>query len=259
MIKHLSYSSINHYLNCSRSWRYRYVNKLDEGKSEALLFGSAWHKMIGNMVNGTLDHMLAWRDGLTESLPDDIEDGQSWITNINLLGSRILAESEVRQHIKNLKPSYHEISTGEYAPYLEHKFEFTIPQVEVPVIGYIDMINEDMTPIDFKTSSRRWTQKRADNDLQATFYIAGMHSQGLIKSDQFPYPFEYHVFTKTKNPEVQVLRTYRTAEQVLELFELIKMVWDAMKSQMYLPNPNGWQCSEKYCSFWQHCEGGAKK
>ena len=51
MVDHLSYSSIQNYLMCGRHWKYQYVDKVESDKSDALLFGSAWHKMI-NLVRG---------------------------------------------------------------------------------------------------------------------------------------------------------------------------------------------------------------
>ena len=132
--------------------------------------------------------------------------------------------------------------------------ELNIPNCPIPVVGYIDAIQHDMTPVDFKTAGRKWTQDKADHSLQATMYIAMMYANGLITS--LPAKFEFHIFTKTKNPEVQILKTWRDAQDLIELYNLIGIVWDAIEQGVFVPNSGTWLCSQKYCDFWDRCKGG---
>jgi len=238
MIDHLSYSSIQNYLMCQRHWRYRYIDQIKSEKNDALLFGSAWHKMI-NLVAGTLQPI---DEAFLESLDTSMQSEE----NYHAL-SRMSESTPIKAHLQGLEIKQSEL-----------KFELTIPQSELPIIGYIDAILEDGTPVDFKTSKRKWSQAQADKDLQATFYIAGMHKMGMIQTSDFPIKFEYHIFTKTKNPDVQVLETWRTVEDVLGLFNLIGVVSDSMRAGQHVPNPTTWKCSSNYCEFWELCKGGMK-
>lgn len=245
MIDHLSYSSISGYLQCSKHWKYRYIDKVPTESGDALLFGSAWHKMIGLVANGghlTQMSPNAWHKALMEidyELP--AQDGME----IQKLGERMLAVPEITTMIQGLQPRE-----------IEYKFEVHVPGVPVPLIGFIDMITQDGHIIDFKTSSRKWTQERADMDLQPTFYLAALNKLGLV---ELPATFRYMIFTKTKNPEVQIIDTTRTAADVLALYALVKEVWDAIEMGVYVPSGIGnWKCSSNYCEFWNLCEGGRK-
>ena len=242
MIDHLSYSAINHYLSCQRSYKHKYIDGIPVNQSEALAFGSAWHKMISLVVgSGTMTVNEAWSNPeIHKSF-----DWQSDMEYVNLANRMIESSREV---IVRLTP---------YKAMIDHKVEFTIPQCPVPIIGYIDMIDHDKVPVDFKTAGRKWTQQAADDSLQPTFYLAGLHAQGFIKSSDFPYKFRYMVFTKTKKPEVQILETTRTSSDVLALFDLIGRCWDAIEQGIWLPSGIGsWKCSSNYCDFWDRCQAG---
>jgi len=45
MIQHLSYSSVNKYRNCPRSWKLHYLEGIKKEDSEALIVGNLAHKI----------------------------------------------------------------------------------------------------------------------------------------------------------------------------------------------------------------------
>lgn len=249
MIDHLSYSSISGYLQCARHWRYRYIDRQPSPSSDALLFGSAWHKMIalvasgqGHLGKSTMSSLNAWHTVMTtmEELQDNpIADG------IQELGERLLDVPVIRATIQGLHPAH-----------LEYEIELHVPGLPVPVAGFIDMIDADGMAWDFKTAGKKWTQDQADASLQPTVYLAALQQSGLVS---LPAPFRYMIFTKTKSPDVQVLDTVRTAADVLAFYELAREVWRAIEAGIYVPNGIGsWKCSANYCEFWQLCEGGKR-
>jgi len=238
MIDHLSYSSISKYLKCGKQWKYRYLDKLQEESSDALLFGSAWHKLIRQHLEHDVTLADTWQEnalenGLTEEM--------------NLLGQKMLTSPDIVQTIQGLSINPES---------LEMKTELHIPGVSVPIVGYIDMIQKDGIPIDIKTSGKKWSQEQADASLQPTFYLAALEQLQMIK---LPATFRYIVFTKTKNPAVQILETTRTHEDVFALYGLVNEVWQAIQKEVFTPtDPANWWCHHKYCGFWDICEYGGK-
>ena len=176
--------------------------------------------MIGLVSGKTLSYQSLC-DIWTKALPLSHEGN---MYELDAIADKMLSTKSIQHHLQGLNIKQSEL-----------EFKMTIPQCEVPIIGYIDAILEDGTPVDFKTAARKWSQDKADSDLQATFYIAGMHKLGLVSIEDFPIKFEYHIFTKTKNPDVQVLETWRTAEDVLGLFGLVGVVWDAIQRDVFVP------------------------
>jgi len=251
-LTHLSYSSINYYLNCGKSWQFKYQQQLPERKNSNLIFGSAVHKTIQQHIQGEQDLRQSWRECWSKelALTPDIDWGTDNQTELFNYGVHLFSNEDVSGMVKSLKPL---IQNG--SPCMEVKIELNVPGVPVPVIGYIDLIQDSMIPVDFKTAGRSWSQEQADKELQATFYLAALNQAGLV---QFPAKFEYIVLVKNKTPKVQRFVTERSAADIFKLFNLIGEVYRAMTKDVFLPNPSGWSCSEKYCSFWAECEQGGK-
>lgn len=250
MIEHLSYSSISTYLLCPRSWRYRYIDKVETPVSPALVFGSAFHDALEAYVKdkeSPLAHHwnTAWK-AQTESR--DV----SWDKEpaaYDVLGIAMFSKEETVQVVDAIKP----LMINDY-PMIEERVELRVPGVPVPVIGFIDVIEKDGIPADFKTSARSWTQKRADDELQPTFYLAALNQLGFEMNPDLM--FRYYVFVKNaKKPALQIWETQRTAADLFWLFGLVRDVWGGIAREVFPPNPTTWKCSPKWCEYWDSCRG----
>ncbi len=247
MIDHLSYSSISKYLKCGKQWKFRYLDKVKEDTSEALLFGTAWHKMIRQSVESKDELLLSWSKSFNDILEQNNEAGD-WFLDADILGQRMLAVPEIATTIQGLEVQ---------PDTLELPIELRISGVPIPVIGFIDMIGNDGVAIDIKTSGKKWSQSRADTDLQVTFYLAALEQLGLVT---LPAKFRFMIFTKTSKPVVQILETERTHADVFALYGLVNEVWQAIRQEVYLStDPSNWWCSQKWCGFHDICEYGGKK
>ncbi len=51
-LKTLSYSSLSTWLMCPRSWKYRYVDKVETPTNHAALFGTVTHKTVEAVDQG---------------------------------------------------------------------------------------------------------------------------------------------------------------------------------------------------------------
>jgi len=255
MVDHLSYSSTQTYLSCPRSWRFHYLDQIETPKSAALVFGSAFHNTIEERVKTTsqgdmLSLVERWQQHWTAQLKQTGEiswDGDTPEAMCNL-GVRMLSDSDIAALINSLKPALE----GE-KPQIELSVTLIVPGVPIPVIGFVDMIEQDGVPCDFKTSARSWSQERAQTDMQPAFYLAALNQMGYRDPE---LRFRHYVFLKTKKPQVQIWETQRTWRDMFYVFELVSGVWKAIESGVFIPHPGGWKCSEKYCEYWGICRGG---
>ncbi len=255
-IDHLSFSSITSYLNCSKAWKYKYLEKLETKTSSQLLFGSAWHKTVEAIVAGAVDGESYKKDFWKQSLLSEIEQSQKknqvveWggETEESLInaGLRLLNSEEVKKGLLSIYPG-----NDEKGPKIERKIELRVPGVPIPVIGYIDIITEDGVCGDFKTSGKSWSETQAKDSLQPLFYMAGLKQMGMPAPDLF----RHYVFVKTKEPKFQVIETSYQPFEVMFLFRLINNVWQAIEKEAFFENPGGWLCSERFCDFWKECRG----
>ena len=250
--EHLSYSSVSMYQTCPRSWWYRYSSEAVAPVSPNLVFGSAFHKTIEN-------HLLKKSEGVSlfdrwAGCWDDqlkIDSNIAWDKSqfeYERLGGAMLSVPDVIKVIDNIEPAIHNEAMD-----VELRVEFRVPGVSVPIIGYIDVVEEDM-PADFKTSSRPWTQKKADDELQPEFYLAALEQMGYWGQSKF----RYYIFVKNP-PGVQVIETYRTLNDREQMFSVVREVWDAIKNETFPPNPHTWKCDPRWCEFYEDCRGGNRK
>jgi CRISPR/Cas system-associated exonuclease Cas4 (RecB family) len=260
-VKHLSYSSINTFMLCPRSWFYRYVEKPEVPVNAALPFGSAIHEVLQTYITAKVLHPDevrplhelwpdCWHDTWTEQRQEiNFDKPRSYY---DTLGKTMLQAPDVVRVIEAIQPRPALTPPGfDRTFYIEHKVDFTVPGVPVPIIGYIDMIAADGVPVDFKTSARKWSGGKEHNELQPNFYLAALSKTSPeIASTR---KFRYIVLTKTRKPTCQVLETSRTWEQLLWTCQAIESVWRAISAGHFPPNVSGWKCSPKYCDYSHLC------
>ena len=247
MLKHLSYSSVNTYLMCPRSWKYRYIDKVPAPTSPALIFGSAFHKTIEAFLTRDTSEPLEaiWCEQWAAKV--DEESNIAWSSdttgNLNAMGIKMFSDIDIIATIEALRPADPEN--------IERFVELRVPGVPIPIVGYIDFITGAGIPCDFKTSSKKWYGDKAASEMQPLFYLAALNQA----DHDCDMRFRHYVFTKTKAPALQVFDTQRTLGEILWLFGLIREVWKAIEAEVFPPNPDTWKCSEKLCEYWPMCRG----
>lgn len=259
-IDHLSYSSISTYLSCPRYWRFKYIDRVPTATTPALVFGSAFHETIESYIArgagraGGLDVTSMWLTHWHLALEKNpcIEWGQDTPEALCNEGLRMLQHPEISSVLQAIEAL--PLDNGGVA--IEQKVELRVPGVPVPVVGYIDLIEKDGLPADFKTSARSWSAARAQGEIQPVFYLAALNQNG------WPLPrglqFRYFVFVKTKTPQIQMWTVEHEPGMLFWLFGLIGEVWQAIDRGAFPPNPTTWKHSPQYCEYWDLCMGGGQ-
>lgn len=250
-IEHLSYSSISAYLYCPRSWKFKYLENIPTVGSPALVFGSAMHGAIESYITSDrkktpVDHWQAAWNKATEG--QQINWGDTTRESICNDGIRILSNDQVIYGLNTVLPGKNEQGGN----LVEQKVELHVPDVPIPIIGYIDVQTGDGTPGDFKTSSRSWTQDQAQKETQSLFYLAALNQAGF---HEHSWRFRHYVLVKTKTPQFQVFEHTHQPGELFWLFGMIKSVWKGLKAGVFPENPTGWKCCPEYCDFWSLCRG----
>ena len=244
------------FLRCPKQWEYRYVKGLKIPPSGAMVLGSAYHEGLAARfeyviehggeqpkVELALDHFdMAFERIRGEHLVNEEEENlefdeviwdedPGYLKDIGI----VLIERYHRQIAPLIKP----LSVEERETILINHGIFRIPLV---------IITDLTTPksiIDHKVKSRRFSEDDLRQDLQATAY-------SIAKKK----PLEFHVALKTKQPAIEIQKTYRDGRETIFFTELVTKVWQAIGSGVFPPNPIGWHCSEKWCGYYPLCKGG---
>lgn len=244
VVEHLSYSSISSYLSCPWAWKLHYLDKVQTPTATALVFGGAFHNTIEERIKTGVPLLDTWREKWTAQVAQagEIDWGSDTKESLENEGIRLLSNEGVAGLVDSL-----------HASEIERYVELRVPNVEVPVIGYIDIITEDGVPGDFKTSARSWTADKAQAEMQPVFYLAALNQDMYTGNPDLL--FRHYVFVKTKTPQVQVLEHQHEPRELFWLFGMIQKVWWAIKAGAFPQNPTGWKCSPQYCEYWSMCRG----
>ncbi|MFA5466560.1 MAG: PD-(D/E)XK nuclease family protein [Candidatus Izemoplasmatales bacterium] len=253
-LQHLSYSSISMFLDCPEAWRRKYIAKEQTMSSPALAFGSAFHGSVEKYIAGEDSLLGLWGTEWKAASSDDKNiywDLDTPEEHYNE-GIRLLSDPVIQKGIEQIKPLYLE-SDGALKPMIEERVELRVPGVPIPIIGFIDVILEDGTPADLKTSRAKWTEAKASDSLQSLFYLAALNQAGF----EINWKFTHFIFVKTKTPAFQAIVHSHKPSELFFLFELISRVWDGIEKEVFTINPTSWRCSAKYCDYWNNCRGKA--
>ena len=251
---HMSASQINCYLRCSLSYKFKYLDCIaTEQTSSALVLGSAFHlaaeKLHRDLMNGGPKNSEKYRDVLGDALTTDFgcldvltKDGEDRDTLIEE-GDKLLdiyidfrtkqktkivaAEQRVERQLVNVR-------TGEI--------------LEVPFVGYIDLIEEDsdgLTVVDLKTAKRSYSQADVDGNLQLSCY--GL--MGLLDTGSIPR-LRIDAVVRNKVPKVVRLETSRTEDDLVRFWSLAVNIRSAIEAGVFLPCPS-WACPT--CDYTEEC------
>jgi RecB family exonuclease len=209
-IKHLSASAIADYLECPLLFAGRRIFHWPESKPpfpwSALTLGTvvdraltSYHRgdnpeaLLPGLWSRMVQRPLVWSDGYARALG---------MVRLYLANVPYVAADRAQVYVK-----------------------FTVPGVDVPVIGYIDRIHGQQLH-DIKTTSSHtlWTQAHADQSLQATIYFMAMRAASTSNRPTFVFDVLCHEGT----PSYTRIQTKRTDADLLRGRALIRGVYSQM-------------------------------
>ncbi len=128
-----------------------------------------------------------------------------------------------------------EIAPAIQPKYVEHEFRLQLKKYPIIIHGFIDLITEDNKIKDYKTvgkNNREWTQYKADDSIQLTFYAAAYRKMFLKRE----VGIEIDLIPRDNKPEFRTLSTSRTDEQVDYVLHLASVIQELKDRKIYHAN-----------------------
>lgn len=251
---HLSASSVNDYLDCGLLYRFSRIDKLQpEFRSDAMELGSAVHmalaefyknKMVGKKM--LLKEIQESFEGFWRELAEDNSDiqyaeGKDFDTLLRE-GKELLAVWYAKAPENDFKV------IGVEEPFIVH-----IEGLAVPLIGYIDLLEEDESGTiiitDTKTSGRSYSLDEVDKNTQLTLYQIAVKANGFRGREIL---LKFDALIKTKQPKFEQFYTSRSEIDEKRLIKKIRGVWEGIRKEVFIPNDTNWKC--KNCGFKKPCD-----
>ena len=253
---HLSASSVSDYLDCGLLYKFSRIDKIQpEFKSDAMELGSAIHmtlaefykrKMIGEKM--LLKEVQEYFEGFWRELAEDnpniqYAEGKDFDTLLRE-GKELLAVWYAKAPENDFKV------IG-----VEEGFIVHIEGLAVPLIGYIDLLEEDESGTiiitDTKTSGKSYSIDEVDKNAQLTLYQIAVKANGFRDREIL---LKFDALIKTKTPKFEQFYTSRSEISEKRLIKKIRGVWEGIRKCVFIPNdgPSNWKC--KNCGFKKQCD-----
>ena len=251
---HLSASSIGDYLDCGMLYKFGRVDRLPrEYVADALEFGTVIHAVLAEYYQAKMtgDRMLL--KDVHESFRQHWQRVAEGREDIQYADGKDF-KTYLIEGVDLLTAWYHKLPDDNFKVIgIEEAFSFELLNLPVPVIGAIDLIEQDESGTiiitDFKTSGRAYSVDEVDSNMQMTVYQLAMKSNGfggreiLLKLD---------CLIKTKKPRFEQYYTTRSYVDELRLLRKIEKVWEGINNDIFIPNDQSWR--HKNCPYRQICD-----
>ena len=253
-VPHLSASAINEYIECSLCYKFGKIDKLPfEARSDALEFGTVIHavletfyqdKMIGDLMSLKDIHANfedCWREAAEDNDEIEYSNGKDFKFYL-MLGKDMLTAW------------YNKLPDDGYTIIgIEQPFSFTLPDVPLPIIGAIDLLEEDengtIVITDFKTSGRAYSIHEVDNNFQLTIYDLAIKHTGYRDRETV---LKFDTLIKTQKPKFDQYFTTRSAIDHQRAIRKIQSVYDGISKNVFIPNDSSYKCHN--CQYKQACD-----
>ena len=256
---HLSSSSISDYVDCGMLYKFGRIDRVPrEFTADSLEFGTVIHKVLadvyqGKILNSPLElkeiqklFFKYWTEVADDNDNIKYADGKDFETYL-VQGKDLLTSYYNKIPDDNFKVLA-----------IEEAFSFNIVGLATPIIGAMDLVEEDESGIiiitDFKTAGKAYSNDEVDKNFQLTLYKMAAQANGFADREIL---LKFDCLIKTKTPKFEQYYTTRSDEDILRAKKKIMQVADGISKGVFVSNDGHWKC--KGCAFAEHCRNWFKE
>lgn len=252
-VKHLSPSKVEAYLKCPESFRLQYVEKVPRQSAKKMTSGNVVHAAI----ELALRERMAGRPLPTAADLDDVflHRWDSLMQMEERKASFIGWESDaddpnMKEECRALVPLVlREILVRVRPQIVEQdvKFDYHTPVGPVMVWGKPDLIEEDGTVTDWKTTQKvsRWA---ASSCTQLIHY-------SYMGNAEVPVNARKVFLVRGATPSITIAKFRIVKPMKLKWEKEVADTWDGIYHGRFDENPSSPLCKAVWCSWWGPCQG----
>jgi hypothetical protein len=241
-------------LRCEQQYAFRYIMGLRSPPGVALLEGSSLH----STQEIRLTDVLLGKETLLNA--DQTAD-----LAVNHLEQRLDAEEvvfnkdETPDKSKDSVAKMAKVMVDELHPKfereilrVEHKYDLDLEGKDVSLQAVTDVEQAGAKIRDLKVTKRT---PDPTHELQPACYAyCYWQEQQDIPS------FYYDVVKRLKTPKSEVVSYQPDMMDIQKFFTIFDTIAERIKQAtetgLWIPNPTGWWCDERWCGYWSECKGG---
>jgi putative RecB family exonuclease len=260
-LPHLSASSISDYIDCGMLYKFSRVDKLPlEFIPSSLVFGTVIHLVLAEYYRGKMDGNKMLLKDIHESFKNHWHERAKDRSDIQYTDGDF--DTMLNQGIDLLTAWYENLTDDNFKVIsVESPFSIDIENLDLPLIGIADLIEEDesgtIVLTDFKTSNKAYSVDQVDKNQQLTLYQMAVKNNGFADREIL---LKFDCLIKTKKPKFESYWTTRSEIDEIKLVKKIHQVWDGISKGVFIPNDTNWKHKNcpyrKVCDEWFLNDGG---
>lgn len=256
-VKHLSVSSLKLFIECPEKWRRRYIEGEYEPPNGKMILGSA----AGAAEAQHYGTVIETGEGFTSEQVLD-EFSSEWDDRVEREEVDWQGESPgaLKDSGAAALDQYHTRIVPRIVPVsVEREFSVSWEGLDWDLRGFMDLEEDDGGVSDLKMRGQKLKPEMAHSDLQASTYLYARQAEGNPSPE-----FRFHTMVRTRQPYAEVVPTTRSGLQLTffadRVFKIAsEMLWRAENEVWAGAVPGSWQCSPKFCGYWNSCPMGGLK
>lgn len=255
--KRFSYSMIRCYLDCPKSFEFRYLRQLPTALNGALICGRCYHHGVEYALKRKQQGQLAAAEEVRDIVSDcwEAEVGEHFVYDdpgeAKIEAKQIEWAEDDPGKLKDAVLDLACLYLQEYVPYLTPLAveERLIGEIAgIPFVAYPDLIvgkpdGSGTGIIDHKFTTRKANQEYIDKDLQFSVYGA------LLGKSVWAC---WHQALMQRELKINVVSSTRSQDDYDWLGKVVSGVYQGINSGVFPPNPLSHFCGEG-CSYYLEC------
>lgn len=245
--KRTSASQLVTWAMCPRKYAFTYVLGVEpEFRSIALVLGSALPGAVGwffeERIQGREPTIAEAKRVLSADLAAEAVENVRWK---DMTPEALDARGQAL--LETYLTTYGTLPVVE----VERRFEIDLVDHETGEVlprklkGYFDLVLEDHTVVELKTSARSWRENDLERHIQAGAYASAWNT-----FHGGPSEVVFHVIVKLKTPRIELFRVHRGEPGLGWWFHAVREIENAIAKHVFPPSP-GPLCHE--CEFGKTC------
>jgi putative RecB family exonuclease len=241
---YLSHSQIRLYSECPQKYCFAYIEEVPARVNEKVFLGEIFHATLEDyftrQINGSRPDDESTVAAFLEAFSGSAEERDiDW--QVPRRETRDRGVAFVKYFLAHLAPAMKPMM-------VEKELSAEIPEIGVTLKGVIDLVEDDFSITDFKTTTSKWSASKARHSLQMTIYkylfernFGNVH--GSLK-------YEILFAKNAAHIRHQSLIVLPGPDDIDRLLVLVKHVSENISGGVFYPNPSPF-CA--FCDFIAPC------
>ena len=241
---HISITQVKTYLRCPLEYKFKYIDGLYMPQSGAVTLGKSMHRAIEQNYRQKIEtkHDLPLRNMI-----EIFNEAYDYLLPETEFDSGENAEMLRREGMRLLSIYHAVISPNIQPEMVEQQFSIRLRGLDVPLVGIVDLVDENGIIIDHKTAKRSYNSQTVERDLQLSVYA--MAYRALTKRRENGVRLD--VMVRGRKPKIQRLAGKRSDNQLRRHANVIRKVREAIEKEIFYPNES-YYCN--ICKYTKFCE-----